>query len=221
VSGEDARVADAIRSAAGAVHAPQRLRREIAAQRARRAVRRRAAGALAATAATTLATLLALSQPEDGGDRRPPTIAEAAVVALREPALPAPPRDARAPAFLRASSGSVAFPDYAGGGLRWRADGLLRTHRGGREIVVVTYARPGDGRAGYAIVGGPPLRLTGRASSVVRHGTRFSVVRGAQATIVTWRRGGRTCVLASRQASADALLRMAAWQPVGGAPGRY
>jgi hypothetical protein len=70
-------------------------------------------------------------------------------------------------------------------------------------------------------VGRPGLRLAAGATTVVRHGVRFAVLRDAGATIVTWRRGGRTCVLASRDASAAALLRIAAWRPDGGQQGPY
>jgi hypothetical protein len=219
MSFEQARLGEAIRSTASAVRAPRRLHDEVAAQRLRLATRRRVAGAVAATAATALAALLALAQA--GGGTQSPTIAEAAAVALREPALAAPARDPRAPAFLRASSGGVAFPDYTQSGLGWRADGLLRTRRGGHEIVAVSYTRATAGRVGYAIVGGAPLRATKDAATVVRDGSRYAVSRDGAMQIVSWQRGGRTCVLASRDASAQALLRLASWRPAGGSTGRY
>lgn len=222
MSSDDARIAAAIRATAGAVRAPEQLREELAAQRVRRTARRRIAGALAATVATALAAVLALSQAGgEPGSAAAPTIAEAAVVALRQPALPAPARDAKAPSFLQASSGGVAFPDYGQGGLRWRPDGLLRARRGGRDIVVVSYTRGAGVRAGYAIVGGPALRQAQSAAPVVRGDTRFAVQRTAGITIVSWRRGGRTCVLASREASAQALLSMAAWRPAPASRARY
>jgi len=221
MSDDEARIAEAIRTAAGAVHAPPGLHRTLAAQRARRRRRGRVAGALAATAAAALAAVLALAHGDGDPAAPPPTIADAVAVALREPALPAPARDARAPAFLRASSGGVAFPDYARGALHWRADGLLRARRAGRDIVVVSYTRYGRARVGYAIVGGAALRPARTRWRVVRDGTRFAVQRSAGATIVSWRRGGRTCVLASRDTSSEALLEMAAWQPPPAAGGRY
>ena len=222
MSRDDTLVADAIRAAAAQVRAPERLRIEIAAQRARRTRHRRTTGALVATLATALAAVLALAHPAD--DPGPPSIADAAAIALRAPTLPAPARDARAPELLQASAGGVRFPNYAYGRLDWRADGLGRVRRGGRDVVVVSYARgagAGGARVGYAIVAGPALRLTAGGSRVVRHGVRFAVLRDAGATIVTWRRSGRTCVLASRDATAAMLLRLAAWRAEDGSHGPY
>ncbi len=220
MSHDDTLVADAIRVAAAQVRAPERLRLQLAAQqRARRTRQRRTAGALAATLATALAAVLALAHPAGGPG--PPSIADAAAIALRAPTLPAPARDARVPELLRASAGGVRFPDYAYGRLGWRADGLGRVHRGGREVVVVSYARGAGARAGYAIVAGPALRVAAGAPRVVRHGVQFAVLRDAGATIVTWRRSGRTCVLASRDAPAATLLRLAAWRAEDASHGPY
>jgi len=216
---DDAGVAATIHAAAAAVRAPDRLRRKLAGQRTRRTGRRRTAGAFAAAVATALAAVLALAHPT--GDPGPPSIVETASVALRAPALPAPARDARAPALLRASADGVRFPNYAYGGLGWRADGQRHTRRGGRELVVVSYSHSRDGHASYAIVGRPALRPAAGARTVVRNGVRFAVLRDAGATIVTWRRDGRTCVLVSRDASDEALLRIAAWRPDDGLQGPY
>ena len=76
-------------------------------------------------------------------------------------------------------------------------------------------------RAGYAIVAGPPLKLAAGARAVMRDRVRYAVLPIGGTTIVTWRRRGRTCVLASREASAQALLAMAAWQPDEGSQERY
>lgn len=220
MSHDDTLAAGAIRAAAAQVRAPERLRIEIAAQRARRTRHRRTTGALVATLATALAAVLALAHP--AGEPGHPSIADAAAIALRAPTLPAPARDARAPELLQASAGGVRFPNYAYGRLDWRADGLGRVRRGGRVVVVVSYARgAGGARAGYAIVAGPALRLTAGGSRVVRHGVQFAVLRDAGATIVTWRRSGRTCVLASRDATAAMLLRLAAWRAQEGSHGPY
>jgi hypothetical protein len=220
MSHDDTFVADAIRAAAAQVRAPERLRVQLAAQRARRTRHRRTAGALVATLATALAAVLALAHP--AGEPGPPSIADAAAIALRAPTLPAPARDARAPELLRASAGGVRFPDYAYGRLGWRADGLRRARRGGRDVIVVSYARGAGGpRAGYAIVAGPALGLTAGAPRIVRRGVQFAVLRDAGATIVTWRRSGHTCVLASRDAPAGMLLRLAAWRADDGSHGPY
>jgi hypothetical protein len=216
---DDARVADTIRVAAAAVRAPDRLRRELAGQRTRRTGRRRTTEALAAAVVTALAAVLAFAPAT--GDPGPPSIVETARLALREPALPAPARDPRVPALLRASADGVRFPNYAHGGLGWRAEGQRHARRGGRELVVVSYGSSRHGHASYAIVGRPALRLAPGAPTVVRNGVRFAVLHDAGKTIVTWRRSGRTCVLVSRDAPAEALLRIAAWHPDGGLQGPY
>ena len=210
MSSDDQHIGETIRATAAAVRAPQRLYEAIERPRERGMVRRRrVGGAVAACATIALAAVLAFAHP--AADPVAPSIADAAAVALRAPALPAPPRDAREPALLRFSSDGVPFPDYAYGGLAWRADGQRRARRGGRDVVVVSYAGGGR-RVGYAIVGGPALRVSGARSRVVRGGTRFDVLRHAGATIVTWQRGGQTCVLASRDTEAQGLLRLASWR---------
>jgi hypothetical protein len=210
---EERRVVAAIRAEAGAVQAPQRLRETLAAQRTRRSARGRRASLLGASALATavLATLLLLV--DTGTDPGRPSIADAATVALLEPTQPAPASDARAP-LLHVSVGAVRFPDYAKGGLAWRPDGLRRERSGGRRVVVVSYRHPSGAHVGYAIVDGPPLPVAAGVRTVTRDGTRFAVLQHpAGTTIVTWRRGGHTCVLASRDATAQAMLEMASWHP--------
>ena len=211
-------VADAIRATAADVHAPRRLHEAIDAQRPRRSARAPRVAAGVAACAAVAGALIVLA----GGssDRPPPTIADAAAVALLEPALPPPARDSGAPSYLRASAGGVRFPDYASGGLGWRADGLRRERRAGRDSSSCPRA-PAGARAGYAIVAGAPLAVAAGARTVVRDRVRFAVLQSGGTTIVTWRRRGRTCVLASREASARALLAMAAWHPDEGSQERY
>ena len=49
------------------------------------------------------------------------------------------------------------------------------------------------------------------ARRVRRGALPLAVLRHGGAAVVTWRRDGHTCVLASRQASAERLVRLAAW----------
>jgi hypothetical protein len=47
---------------------------------------------------------------------------------------------------------------------------------------------------------------------VTANGTRFAVLREGDATIVTWRRDGHTCVLAGRGAGVEEqLVAFASW----------
>jgi hypothetical protein len=66
-------------------------------------------------------------------------------------------------------------------------------------------------RVGYTIVAGPALAVPGEAQRVRRGSLGLAVVRRDGATVVTWRRAGHTCVLASRDAPARRLLDLAAW----------
>jgi hypothetical protein len=217
---DELRVAEAIRREAAAVRAPQRLRATLAAQQDRRAARLRGRrGALVAAAVAALAAVVLTVHP--GAERGRPSIAGAAAIALLPSLQAAPAADPRSPALLRASVGGVRFPAYAGGGPNWRATGLRRSQYEGRVVVAVAYRHASGARVGYAIVAGAPLPVSPGAQVVARGALRFAVARRAGATIVTWRRGGRTCVLASRDASAPAMIAMAAWHPDGQVPEHY
>ena len=212
-------VADAIQREAAAVHAPQRLREALAAQHGRRAARGRRRAAILGAAAAALAVVLLTARPD--AQQRQPSIAGAATIALLPSTQPRPAADPRRQALLRASVGGVRFPTYAGGGLNWRPTGLRRSRHEGRDVVTVAYRQASGAHVGYAIVGGPPLPVSAGAQVVSRGGLRLAIMRRAGTTIVTWRRGGRTCVLASRDAPVPAMLAMATWHPKEQAPERY
>ena len=71
------------------------------------------------------------------------------------------------------------------------------------------YSAEGYERVGYAIVGGAALRVTGARRAATLAGVTYSTIRDGGASIVTWRRDGHTCVLASRPASVSALIALA------------
>ncbi|MDX6689791.1 MAG: hypothetical protein QOG15_1248, partial [Solirubrobacteraceae bacterium] len=81
----------------------------------------------------------------------------------------------------------------------------------GREIVTVAYAGRRGTRIGYAIVAAPVVGVPDTARMATYRGTRFALLREGGANVVTWRRAGRTCVLASRSASHGWLMRVASW----------
>lgn len=103
----------------------------------------------------------------------------------------------------------IAFPDYSTRG--WPAVGVRHDTIGGHRVTTVLYAAPGGGRAGYAIVSGTALRIGGRATIVVQGGVRYSLLRAAGSTVLTWVERGHTCVLASRSSGAATLLALAGW----------
>jgi hypothetical protein len=91
----------------------------------------------------------------------------------------------------------------------------------GRRTMTVAYAGAGGARVGYTILSTPPIAVPGSAQRVVRGGTRLAVWRSRGATVVTWRRAGHTCVLASRSLEASRLLELAAWTGGGAVAGYH
>lgn len=213
---EDA-IAARIRAAAATVEAPEDLRRRIASRRRATAPRRWSgvwrtlgiAGALA-VAAIAIALVAGARDTEPGA----PSFADATAVALRAPASPLSSGGPSGAAPRMPAVDSLTFPSYAYSALDLRATGVRRARSRGREVVAVSYA--GDGtRIGYAIVASPAIEVPGGARFVTRGGTRYALLRAGGAAIVTWRRAGRTCILASRTAAHERLLRVASWRAHG------
>jgi hypothetical protein len=192
-----------------AVRAPASLHRSIAELtsapvRRRRASRRRSlfAGAGALTAAAAAAVALVFG----AGAARAPTVLEVSRLAFAPARLAAPAESARRQGTLDAAVEGVSFP-YWGGWRGWRTAGARVDRVGGRAITTVFYAdRGGSRRIGYAIVAGAALTDPAGGAFVERAGIRFHVLISSNTTVVTWREGGHTCVLAGRGVPAHALL---------------
>lgn len=206
---ESAAIGASIAATASTVAAPGDLRARIAAdaERARRRPPRRRALTLAgAGAAVVLVALVTLLTTSD--EQAPPTVAATARAALRAPNLPPPSVASDDERFVRARVGAVRFPNY-GYESGWRVAGGRRAELGGRATTTVVYSGWGH-RIGYTVVDGTPLAWP-RARAVQRGDRRYAVLRRDGATIVTWRQGGHTCVLASRSAPLRAMLALATW----------
>ena len=205
----------AIRATTAQVSAPASLRAEVEALRAeRRRPRRRlglrvpALGLAASGAAAALAVAVVLTL--GGSSTSGPSLADAATAALRPATGPAPASEPASPALLEAEIDEIHFPQWSSRfGLR--ASGMRSERLGGRPSVTVQYAGAGGARVGYTIVGTPPLHVPGDARRTTRASTDFAVLHQGGATVVTWRRAGHTCVLASRSVGADRLLALAGW----------
>jgi hypothetical protein len=213
-------IAQRIAAAAATVAAPEELRRQIDAQRrlaapGRRLGVRRAPRATAAALATALvlAVAVAVSLPDAGPGS--PSLADAAALALRSPTAPVPSGE-RGPTV-----DGVTFPDLAYSAPQLRALGVRHDLSRGREVVVVLYGDADGGRIGYAIVAAPAVEVPGAARQVTYRGMRFAVLRAGGAAVITWRHAGHTCVLASRTASPERLLRVAAWNVPEAAVGQH
>ncbi len=195
----------AITAAAATVDAPDRLRERIAAPRGRPPFRALAAVTLCVGIALGVVVgLLALP-----ADDEPPAIAAAVDSALRPPMAAPPGADPSDERFISARVGAVRFPNYAYDS-GWTVAGTRRDPLDGRRVLTVVYRGRGH-RIGYAVVDGAPLAEPAGARQLSSDGRRFAVLRHDGATVVTWRQGGHTCIVASRSAPLKALLTMATW----------
>jgi hypothetical protein len=213
----------AIRAAVAEVHAPAALRARIEAERAgRRRRTSRGFGSLhlaGAAAALACAAVLVLGLGLLGGDNRTerPTLQQAALVTLTSSNGPPPAEDKRHPVLVRAGINGLRFP-YWDDEFGLEATSVKRGHIAARSAMTVAYEGKGQ-RIGYTIVAGPALKLPSDARTVRRGSLQLAVFRAHGAQIVTWRRAGHTCVLASRDAGAARLVRLAAWTGGGKIPG--
>lgn len=206
------------RRAVGAARAlddepPQRLRslveREHAGRRRTRRTRPLRLGvAAAAVAALTAVALVVL--PSGVGD---PTVLQAAVLAER-PARAAAPAPVPGRPLLDRRAEGLAFPDWKAK-FRWRATGARVDNVENRRATTVFYENPRGARIGYTIVSGAPLALPAGARGAVREGVRLRSVERDGRIVVTWLRGGHTCVLSGEGVARDVLLELAGWRAKG------
>ncbi len=196
------------------VVAPDRLRLAVEAtvadaQRSRvrgdRRLRLRLGGALAAAGAVA-AVLLAVLVIGGGSGTAAPSVGEVAHVALASAAAPAP---AALPGgeVLTTHAGPIAFPTWTRAG--WRAVGERTDTAGGHELRTVFYVDGAGRRIGYAIADAPLPASGGRV--VVRRGVSVRVLAHGATSVVTWRRDGRTCILAGRGVPVDKLVTLASY----------
>jgi anti-sigma factor RsiW len=169
--------------------------------RSRKLVPRIALAGVAAVAALAVAAVVLNEGPGA------PTVADAARLATQAATQPAPPSAGKAGTRLAIGVEGVAFPDLTQYG--WRAIGVRRGHIDGRDATVVFYEKAGR-RLGYVIVSGAALpRPTGGQVTYIRR-VEYRGLAPDGLLAVTWRRGGRTCVLIG-QASHEELLKLASW----------
>lgn len=204
------------------VVAPDRLRMVVAeavagAQRAQAPRRsawllRRGGRRLARVVAVQLVIVLALAFAAqriiapDGGGTAAPSARDAVTVALRQPTDPAPPAIAGGET-LAAHAGPIAFPTWTHVG--WHAVGTRTDTVAGHELRTVFYVDAAGRRIGYAIADAQ-LPVAG-GQLVVRRGAQLRVLDHGATAVVTWRRDGRTCVLAGRGVPVGRLLTLASY----------
>jgi len=159
------------------------------------------AGGIAVVAAVVSAIVLS-------GGVGGPTVADAAEFASTAPTGSAPAVVSGSPGRLDAEVEGVVFPNLARA-YGWRPVGIRHGKVDGRSATVVYYAN-GTRRIAYVIVGGSSLARPSKGDETTADGVEYQVLRLNGRLAVTWRRGGRTCVLIGNASPAE-LLALASW----------
>jgi hypothetical protein len=168
--------------------------------------------ALVATAAAALALALVLPGALQSG----PSVAEAAALAQKPPTQAAPAGVAGTPQLLRASVDGVPFPNYRVK-FGWKPVGERTDDPSGRHATTVYYKKAGRTIA-YTIVSGDALDPPADARSTTRGGVEYRTLRDHARTVVTWKRGGHTCVLSGAAVRPADLVALADWRGKGAIP---
>lgn len=201
-----------VAAAVAVEHAPVGLRERLEADRVRAShswrgqLRVLVPSVLGVLAIVATVTVIAVT-----GGGRAPSVPTVALLTLRGHVGAAPAQAADRPRLLDVAVDGIAFP-YWGGKFGWEAIGRRSDRVGGRDTTTVFYRGRSGAEIGYAIVSGDALEVpSGRR--VVRAGVTFVVADDGPRQIVTWRRGGHTCVISSPDAVPTAkLLELAAWR---------
>jgi len=202
-----------VQAAVEQTRAPLALRERIEAGRVRAKPARRPwllGGSFAGVAAAAAAAIVLAT----GGGSAGLSVAQAAELAKLGPAAPAPAVDGSHPSLLKRSVGGVIYPSWQDE-FPWHASGARVDKVEGRRAVTVFYENPAHARIGYTIVDGKPL---GEPSGPgLRQGAEhYVVLKRSGRTIVTWRRGGHTCVLSGpASVPSEKLLALASWSGTG------
>jgi hypothetical protein len=143
-----------------------------------------------------------------GGGAHTVSFSQAAAMTLRAATLPAPPESATHRAQLAAAVDGVPFP-YWGERFGWRSTGERSDRIDGRIVRTVFYADSAGRRIGYAILAGTPAPRASGGLIAWRGGVSYQLLNKDSASMVTWLRDGRLCVLSGRGVSTLTLLRLA------------
>ena len=205
------RASSVIAAAVAETHAPLGLRQRVdalsSAPAARAPRRRWLPFALTAGAAATVAVAVVIAV--GGGEL---DVRSTVAAALRSP-VAAIGVDPVQPRLLREEVEGVRFPNF-GGKFGWQPIGERTDEIEGRRTRTVFYERAGR-RIAYTIVAGDALEEPGDGRPVTVGGVRLRTLRVGDRAVVTWRRGGRTCVLSGAGVTAPQLLELAAWRGQG------
>jgi hypothetical protein len=169
------------------------------------------AGGLVAAAAVVLALVV-------GNGANAPSVLATASLATGGPVLPAPAEDGANGAVLKTSMGGVPFP-YWGDSFQWEAVGSRDDKIEDRSARTVFYDNPKGARAAYTILGGDKVAAPSGARKETRNGTTLWITQHNGRRIVSWTRGGHTCVLSAPLAVPEQkLVELASWTGKGNVP---
>jgi anti-sigma factor RsiW len=199
------------------LRAPLPLRERIESERrapSARVRRRRfaIAGALAAGAAAAALVAVLVLPSGTGG----PTVVEAAQLAELPATEQRVPVDPANPAVLTEDVEGIPFPNLRPE-FGWRAAGARSDELEGRETRTVFYERRGQ-RIGYTILAGDAIDPPEDATPSVLSDVDLNSLDDDGREIVTWLRGGLTCVLSGEGVSPAELRELAAWKGEGTVP---
>lgn len=182
--------------------------------RTRSAGRPPAAGRRAALGVLAVTLVAVVSVALHGG--RAPTVQRTARLALAAATEPPPSTDPSNPQLLSlhpTGARGIRFPSYVRM-TDWRASGMRHDTLDGRQVTTVFYSARGYSargeRAGYSIVSGAALAIPGGITVHGPHGVVYVLATQDGAQLITWRRSGHTCVIASRSVGRRTLLALAA-----------
>jgi hypothetical protein len=142
-----------------------------------------------------------------------PSVVRAAEIAQLPATEPTPARDHANPALLDRRLEDVTFPDWSKR-FDWHAQGARTDRLDGRRAETVFYTHDGH-RIGYTVISGEPLQPPERAETVRRNGIEIHRYRDGDRTVVTFERGGLTCILSGHVIHADTPLKLASWKGSG------
>lgn len=165
-------------------------------------------GGVLAGAAAAVAAVVVLAA--SGGGAGGPTVAEATALGQRAPTAPAPAK--RTGGKLAAQVGGVTFPDWQRA-FPWRASGARLDRVGGRAAMTVFYDNPAGKRLAYTIVDGDPLKPPGGGHTTTVAGHPYRFLRERDRVVLTWQKGGHTCIVAAPSSLSETkLLALAGWE---------
>jgi hypothetical protein len=210
------RAVDALRH--GGPATPARLRRSLQALEPRPPEQRRGrirggprllapAAGVAALLVVALVVVLSLGGPAG------PSMVQAADLARLPSTEPAPAQDPAHPTLLDRRLEHVTFPDWSRK-FGWRAEGARTDRLDGRRAETVFYTHHGH-RIGYTVISGRPLEPPEGAEVVRRNGLEIHRYMDGDRTVVTFQRGGFTCILAGHVVHAETPLKLVAWKGSG------